>query len=148
MATALLGPLPLPQGPLPPDPCRYCQRVYLTAPALDAHIKMRHPTALFCPCPTSRCAYTTKVKRDMILHYLRVHCAADIAATCTTATPHECKVCGRPCKSNAAFHYHVLAAGCLPCPSPLKSLKPPAASRTSETSQSSDTDESQTPQTQ
>ena len=135
--------------------CGTCKRRFFTGDSLDLHIRVRHPEVLFCPFVG--CNYKTKVKSSLTIHYLRSHCSAEVLAlamatgsaesapplTSLPAPPIECRACGKLCKSNAAFHYHVLATGCLPCPPPLKPLM---ASRMSETSQSSDTDESQTPQ--
>jgi hypothetical protein len=127
--------------------CQFCARTFLQATSLATHIQARHADTFFCPFPG--CGLATKVKTSITIHYLRAHCAAEVTALAKPAAAGgmglTCAVCSKICNSNTAFYYHLLAAGCFPCPSPLKPL---LASRTSATSLSSDIDESQMPRKQ
>ena len=125
--------------------CSFCTRRFLQASSLATHIHARHADTFLCPFPGG-CSFATKVKNSITTHYLRVHCAGEVAELASHSEAQiVCTACSKACNSSPAFYYHILAAGCFPCPAPLKPLM---ASRTSATSLSGDIDGTQMPRKQ
>lgn len=122
-----------------PFQCPTCKREFLHASVLALHVAARHsrPSAGELACPV--CPYKTLTKANRVLHFLRNHCAEDVAAfrkRCTT--PLACAGCGKACNSPTAHLYHAASAGCLApsCPQrqeQLAALLGPAAAAASST---------------
>ena len=101
------------EGKLPFE-CEFCSKGFLQASTLQLHVAARHAhesAARLC-CPL--CPYKTLTKANRVLHYIRKHCASDLAAfSAGSKEGMACAGCGKACRSQTSYLYHIASAGCL-----------------------------------
>jgi len=97
------------EGHLPFE-CSTCKKEFLHAQTLAIHMAARHSDhdAATLKCPL--CPHKTLTKANRIIHFMRIHCATEIADL--KATDHTCPRCSKACNSSTSFIYH-LSSGCL-----------------------------------
>ena len=102
-----------------PHKCKHCSKEFLQKQTLDLHMEAKHPEKLQAVkmhvCPCGDCPYESRTKANLIIHYMRIHCAAECKSTQTKDKMTRCEACKECFKSQTAYYYH--AAQCTP-PSP------------------------------
>ena len=98
--------------------CKICNKGFLQKNTLDLHYQSKHPEkkaekTFQCPCDT--CEFVSLTKGNLIIHYLRVHCAEEIHEIMKQdGKIYSCTVCKKDFKNLCGFMYHCKGP-CLPC---------------------------------
>jgi KRAB domain-containing zinc finger protein len=100
------------EGHLPFE-CTICKKEFLQSQTLAVHMAAKHSkeeaASLKCPC----CPYKTLTKANRVIHFMRKHCAEDIAEAAKGAgAALTCATCKKVSNSNTAFLYH-MATSCI-----------------------------------
>lgn len=102
-----------------PHKCKHCPKEFLQKQTLDLHMEAKHLEKLqpvkLNSCPCTDCSYESRTKANLIIHYMRIHCAGECKFGLTKDKLTRCNTCNEICKSQTAYYYH--AAQCTP-PSP------------------------------
>ncbi len=99
-----------------PHKCRHCDKAFLQKQTLDLHMEAKHADKLqpvkFHVCPHDDCPYESRTKANLVIHYMRIHCADICKFTITKDKFTVCSSCSESFKSATAYFYH--AAQCTP----------------------------------
>ena len=98
-----------------PFECSFCKKGFLHASTLELHKRAQHSkeNEKVMKCTVTGCAFKgTLTKANLIIHFVRKHCAAEVGAALEAkGESYTCKICSKEMKSLTAFHYH--AAACI-----------------------------------